>query len=90
MAELFIASKQNASLHLKNPHHNGELDAATTVKESLSVKTEGRREARNSVTLYNLDAILAYEYLIGQFAVGSGKKAGEFYTPPRISDTLLT
>ena len=49
MAELFIASKQNASLHLKNPHHNGELDAATTVKESLSVKIEGRREARNSV-----------------------------------------
>jgi hypothetical protein len=24
----------------------------------------------------------AYEYLIGQFAAGSGKKAGEFYTPP--------
>src|SRR5690606_28747248 len=26
----------------------------------------------------------AYEYLIGQFAAGSGKKAGEFYTPQRI------
>jgi len=23
----------------------------------------------------------AYEYLIGQFASGAGKKAGEFYTP---------
>jgi len=30
----------------------------------------------------------AYEYLIGQFAAGSGKKAGEFYTPQQISDTL--
>lgn len=30
----------------------------------------------------------AYEYLIGQFAAGSGKKAGEFYTPQRISDIL--
>ncbi|WP_235400785.1 type I restriction-modification system subunit M [Enterobacter quasiroggenkampii] len=30
----------------------------------------------------------AYEYLIGQFASGSGKKAGEFYTPQRISDIL--
>jgi len=30
----------------------------------------------------------AYEYLIGQFAAGSGKKAGEFYTPQRISDVL--
>jgi type I restriction enzyme M protein len=30
----------------------------------------------------------AYEYLIGQFAAGAGKKAGEFYTPQRISDVL--
>lgn len=30
----------------------------------------------------------AYEFLIGQFAAGSGKKAGEFYTPQRISDIL--
>jgi type I restriction enzyme M protein len=30
----------------------------------------------------------AYEYLIGQFAAGSGKKAGEFYTPQRISGIL--
>ena len=26
-----------------------------------------------------------YEYLIGQFAAGAGKKAGEFYTPPEVS-----
>jgi type I restriction enzyme M protein len=30
----------------------------------------------------------AYEYLIGQFAAGSGKKAGEFYTPQEISSIL--
>jgi type I restriction enzyme M protein len=30
----------------------------------------------------------AYEYLIGQFAAGSGKKAGEFYTPQQISKIL--
>lgn len=30
----------------------------------------------------------AYEYLIGQFAAGSGKKAGEFYTPQQASDIL--
>jgi type I restriction enzyme M protein len=29
-----------------------------------------------------------YEYLIGQFAAGSGKKAGEFYTPQQISSIL--
>ena len=30
----------------------------------------------------------AYEYLIGQFAAGSGKKAGEFYTPQQFSTIL--
>ena len=30
----------------------------------------------------------AYEYLIGQFAAGSGQKAGEFYTPQMISSIL--
>jgi type I restriction enzyme M protein len=30
----------------------------------------------------------AYEYLIGQFAAGSGKKAGEFYTPQQMSTIL--
>ena len=37
----------------------------------------------------NIDALGdAYEYLIGQFAAGSGKKAGEFYTPQQISTIL--
>jgi len=37
----------------------------------------------------NTDALGdAYEYLIGQFAAGSGKKAGEFYTPQQISSIL--
>lgn len=30
----------------------------------------------------------AYEYLIGQFAMESGKKAGEFYTPRQVSEIL--
>jgi len=30
----------------------------------------------------------AYEYLIGQFASGAGKKAGEFYTPKEVSTIL--
>jgi type I restriction enzyme M protein len=30
----------------------------------------------------------AYEYLLDKFAAGSGKKAGEFYTPQQISDIL--
>ena len=30
----------------------------------------------------------AYEYLIGEFASGGGKKAGEFYTPQQVSTIL--
>ena len=30
----------------------------------------------------------SYEYLIGQFAAGSNKKAGEFYTPQQLSTIL--
>lgn len=64
MAELFNASKQNISLHLKNIYQDGELDPGATVKESLTVQTEGAREVRRSVTLYNLDAILAVGYRV--------------------------
>ena len=32
----------------------------------------------------------AYEYLIGQFASETGKKAGEFYTPQAVSKTAVT
>ncbi|MDP3850201.1 MAG: virulence RhuM family protein [Luteolibacter sp.] len=64
MAELFDATKQNISLHLKNLFEEGELDPAATVKESLTVQTEGTREVQRPVTLYNLDAILAVGYRV--------------------------
>ncbi len=41
MAELFNATKQNISFHLKNIFQDGELDSAATVKESLTVQAEG-------------------------------------------------
>lgn len=64
MAELFNATKQNVSLHLKNIFEDKELDEASTVKESLTVQMEGNRRVRRKVTLYNLDAILAVGYRV--------------------------
>ena len=64
MAELFDATKQNISLHLKNIFEDGELDPAATVKESLTVQVEGSREVQRPVMLYNLDAILAVGYRV--------------------------
>ena len=37
MAELFDATKQNISWHLKNIFEDGELDANSVVKESLTI-----------------------------------------------------
>ncbi|CCZ33900.1 type I restriction-modification system M subunit [Firmicutes bacterium CAG:646] len=45
----------------------------------------------NKADLLNTDADVlgnAYEYLIGQFASETGKKAGEFYTPQAVSKIL--
>jgi hypothetical protein len=64
MAELFDATKQNISLHLKNLFDEGELEPAATIKESLTVQIEGSREVQRPVNLYNLDAILAVGYRV--------------------------
>ena len=61
MAELFDATKQNISLHLKNLFEDGELDEGAVVKESLTTAADGKRY---STLLYNLDAILAVGYRV--------------------------
>jgi len=64
MATLFATTKQNVSLHIKNILAEGELTEVATVKESLTVQTEGGRQVRRSVLLYNLDMILAVGYRV--------------------------
>jgi hypothetical protein len=64
MATLFDTSKQNISLHIKNVLAEGELAEAATVKESLTVQTEGKRQVRRTNLLYNLDMILAVGYRV--------------------------
>jgi hypothetical protein len=56
MAELFDATKQNISLHLKNIFEDGELDSDSVVKEFFTTAADGKRY---KTLLYNLDAILA-------------------------------
>lgn len=61
MAELFDATKQNISLHLKNIFGDGELDANSVVKESLTTAADSKKYRTQ---LYNLDAILAVGYRV--------------------------
>ncbi|WP_335870909.1 type I restriction-modification system subunit M [Bacillus sp. 2205SS5-2] len=56
----------------------------TTLCSIITAIAEGLSEFPNESDLLGD----AYEYLIGQFAAGSGKKAGEFYTPQQISTIL--
>ncbi len=46
MAELFDATKQTVSLHLKNLFKDGEWDAPATVKESLTVQNALKRHQK--------------------------------------------
>lgn len=64
IAELFATTKQNVSLHTKNILEERELDEAATVKESLTVQTEGVRQVRRSTLLYSLPMIVAIGYRV--------------------------
>ncbi|MXY66542.1 virulence RhuM family protein [Candidatus Poribacteria bacterium] len=64
MAELFQTTKQNISLHVRNILGEGELDAVSTVKEYLTVQTEGKRQIRRPVTFYRLEMVLAVGYRV--------------------------
>ena len=64
MAALFDVSVDNIGLHLKNIYQDRELLREATTEESSVVQTEGSREVRRPLTLYNLDAILAVGYRV--------------------------
>ncbi len=64
MASLFNQTKQNISLHINNCFKEGELDKASTVKESLTVQQEGQRKVTRKINFYNLDVIISVGYRV--------------------------
>lgn len=64
IAELFQTTKQNVSLHAINIFKDGELVSEATVKESLTVQSEGSRQVERKIQNYNLDLILAIGYRV--------------------------
>ena len=64
MVELFQTTKQNVSLHLGNVYKEGELEKEATVKEYLTVKSEGKRKVNRWVKYYNLDVIISVGYRV--------------------------
>lgn len=53
IAELFGTTKQNVSLHLKNIFDNDELIENQTVKDFLTVQSEGKKEVKRNTKYYN-------------------------------------
>ncbi len=64
MSELFQATKQNISLHISNIYKEGELSLASTVKEYLTVQSEGKRTVKRKLLYYNLDVIISVGYRV--------------------------
>ncbi|MCZ2104805.1 MAG: virulence RhuM family protein [Burkholderiales bacterium] len=64
IADLFQTTKQNVSKHIKAVYEDGELNETATVNQQLTVQKEGTREVSRTITLYNLDAILAVGYRV--------------------------
>lgn len=64
MVQLFDSTKQNISLHINNIFREGELDRKATVKEYLTVQTEGNRTITRNVKYYNLDVIISVGYRV--------------------------
>ena len=91
--ERTIASNQNpddfenlfSSLDLTNQALGKDLNTRSkNIKSLIALFTD-----LNMVALQKSDILGdAYEYLIGMFAMESGKKAGEFYTPRQVSEVL--
>ena len=89
-----MANKAKLTNVFRNIDFNSESRIGNTKKRNHILKhlledfADSRLDLRPS-RIGTLDVIgNAYEYLIGKFAAGAGKKAGEFYTPPEVSILL--
>lgn len=64
MAMLFGQTKQNISLHINNCYKEGELSREATVKQYLTVQTEGTRQVKRKIEYYNLDVVISVSYRV--------------------------
>ena len=61
MAELFLTTKQNVSLHVNNIFREDELTKSSVVKDSLTTAKDGKRY---KTKMYNLDVIISVGYRV--------------------------
>lgn len=67
MAELFVTTPQNITMHIRNIYKEGELMSESTCKDFLQVRKEGKREVKRVQKIYNLDVIISVGYRVKSF-----------------------
>jgi len=83
IAALYQTTKQNISLHVKNIFAEGELSSEATVKDYLTVQSEGERDIKRQLAHYSLPMIIAIGYRVRstratQFRQWATRTLGEF------------
>jgi len=98
--EFQISDLQNAFIDLgrQGEQFTGLFDDVDLTSTKLGSNAQQRNviiteviKTLDEIDLFGHDGDVigdAYEYLIGQFAAGAGKKAGEFYTPQAVSKII--
>jgi len=98
--EFQISDLQNAFIELgrQGDQFTGLFDDVDLTSTKLGSNAQQRNvtiteviKTLDEIDLFGHDGDVigdAYEYLIGQFAAGAGKKAGEFYTPQGVSKII--
>ena len=98
--EFQISDLQNAFIELskQGQRFSGLFDDVDLSSTKLGSNAQQRNvtiteviKALDEIDLFGHEGDVigdAYEYLIGQFAAGAGKKAGEFYTPQAVSKII--
>lgn len=77
MAALFETTPQNITQHIRTVYAADELSEGTTVKENLTVQTEGERRIRRRIAVYRLEMVLAVGYRV------RSPRGVQFRRPPR-------
>ena len=83
MAELFGVDVSTINEHLKNIYKSHELEEDATIGKFPIVQTEGKREVKREVNVYNLDVILSVGYRVNsskatQFRIWATKILKEY------------
>ncbi len=83
MAELFGVDVSTINEHLKNIYKSHELEEEATIGKFPIVQTEGKREVKRELNVYNLDAILSVGYRVNsskatQFRIWATKILKEY------------